>query len=635
MLPSLPGIEQSKAEWLASRAKGSLFIEITDSPASVSPLLWGNGETGVRAVPMKQPVDPVRYTHTPASAGQSQTIYLPGTDIPFPDSWFDVVILNDASNAGFALINEISRILKPKGKLLVSRKLDRESASDRMRVLSAADWLGSVFEYLDSRVLKGEYLLYAGRNSTPSPFPEEKLGELTDLLMHEHYVYPKLKEIKETVNTAQKLADRYDSLAGTVQELKQDVNRLEQENEQLHRKNQSLNEESVWAFMKRKTKKGADKEISEETDEHTDGKTPSHGISVPPLPKLPSLNRAETVYSKPLDKKKPDTVYEEAWHAFKERVAGSGKLAVVWGNELFTVSRRFSPESGLVNAAFHEGIPVLYIGPDGGGLVTDTHSDAFFQTSEHDLPAGWLDELNEPGAAEKTMYMLGRSAKAAKTIGPAEMTGFHTVFVTVAGTEESARPLVRYLEDQAMTKVYTGVTQKGSTEDRIVYAGGVENPSDTADSESRAPGFPEKIGFVMPDDPAHTDWALVENVVSAQPGIHFEALSFSTQKISVPFKSARFKVRYVSREDQALDVMKEWDGCTIPLKDEAESLSYSMLQMGRKQLLHCRFNRDGEMLEPMESLGEQWYSWQEIVRDITADGSQRKRRTPLITKERV
>lgn len=157
---SLPKSQIARLRWCGSRASGRHILQISQSPGILS--LMNKDDD----------LDMVNLFHSDRSGMIDQSfsscssfwIGNVSDHIPFPTNYFDTVIIDERleSLVETESIENVKRLLKPNGKIIVTHKL-------REAIHLTEQWtsLLTTFEELDKRV-DADYVNWVGRNTGPT-----------------------------------------------------------------------------------------------------------------------------------------------------------------------------------------------------------------------------------------------------------------------------------------------------------------------------------------------------------------------------------------------------------------------------------------------------------------------------------
>lgn len=166
-LLSLPKSQIARLRWCGSRASGRHILQISQSPGILSLI---NKDDELDMVNLFHPDRSGIIDQSFSSCSSFWTGNV-SDHIPFPTNYFDTVIIDERLEAiaDTENIENVKRLLKPNGKIIVTHKL-------REALHLSKQWtsLLTAFEELDKRI-DAEYVNWVGRNTDP---PKGKVEQI-------------------------------------------------------------------------------------------------------------------------------------------------------------------------------------------------------------------------------------------------------------------------------------------------------------------------------------------------------------------------------------------------------------------------------------------------------------------------
>ncbi|PFG14834.1 hypothetical protein [Bacillus sp. es.036] len=169
---SIPEPQRSRLRWCGSRASGKHILHISQTPGILSIV---NEDTQLDMVNLIVSSDNFSILDHPSMVNSTSSFWTGdlSEEIPFPTNYFDVLIIEDALAEILPAYNdEVQRLIKPNGKIIVTEKL-------RQAIQLKDEW-GAIFssnENIDHRVDE-HYVNVVLRNITKAPDHSENAVEI-------------------------------------------------------------------------------------------------------------------------------------------------------------------------------------------------------------------------------------------------------------------------------------------------------------------------------------------------------------------------------------------------------------------------------------------------------------------------
>ncbi|MYL61971.1 hypothetical protein GLW07_01250 [Bacillus hwajinpoensis] len=169
---SIPEPQRSRLRWCGSRASGKHILHISQTPGILSIV---NEDTQLDMVNIIVTRDDLSILDHPSTVNSTSSFWtgdLSG-EIPFPTNYFDVLIIEDALAEILPVHNdEVQRLIKPNGKIIVTEKL-------RQAIQLKDEWVAifSSNEKIDQRIDE-HYVNLVLRNVIKAPEHSENAVEI-------------------------------------------------------------------------------------------------------------------------------------------------------------------------------------------------------------------------------------------------------------------------------------------------------------------------------------------------------------------------------------------------------------------------------------------------------------------------
>ncbi len=168
----IPEPQRSRLRWCGSRASGKHILHISQTPGILSIV---NEDTQLDMVNIIVTRDDLSILDHPSTVNSTSSFWtgdLSG-EIPFPTNYFDVLIIEDALAEILPVHNdEVQRLIKPNGKIIVTEKL-------RQAIQLKDEWVAifSSNEKIDQRIDE-HYVNLVLRNVIKAPEHSENAVEI-------------------------------------------------------------------------------------------------------------------------------------------------------------------------------------------------------------------------------------------------------------------------------------------------------------------------------------------------------------------------------------------------------------------------------------------------------------------------